>query len=196
MRSGNSDIFVAGDLANFPFPRLGATTRTRIEHWDVAYDQGRIAAVNMLAGDDASRLVPYDGVPFFWTASFGKSLRYAGHCHAADAVIIHGSTSPVDTASFVAYYCVRDAVVAVATLSKDPYAVAAMELLRLDAMPTPAVLGATTAFDLVAHLQSVEARSAAGGGGAGAGAGAVAATASGGGARQRATAAGAGAAGR
>jgi len=80
---------------------------------------------------------------------------------------VHGSLAVAD-AAFVAYYVAGDAVVAVATLGRDPQAAAAMELLRLRAMPSPAQLAAATDFDLVAWLRTTTVEAAAG---AGAGAG-------------------------
>jgi NADPH-dependent 2,4-dienoyl-CoA reductase/sulfur reductase-like enzyme len=148
MQTGAPDVYAAGDIAYFPF-KHGSTASflTRIEHWDVAFDQGRIAALNMLK----SASTPYDGIPFFWTMSMGKSLRYAGHCHKFERVIIHGATAaPEDT--FAVYYIAEGKVVAVATVGRDPVAVAVMELLRLDRLPAPAVLDSNPTFDLPAYL--------------------------------------------
>lgn len=52
------------------------------------------------------------------------------------------------------YFVHDDAVTAVATLNKDPWAVAAAELLRLDRMPHPSDLRGTN-IDLVAYLRDV-----------------------------------------
>lgn len=78
-----SDVYAAGDIARFP---LGlAVGSTRIEHWRVAQQQGRIAALNML-GQNAH----YDGVPFFWTQHYGKRLDYLGHASDWDDLEISG----------------------------------------------------------------------------------------------------------
>jgi len=60
------DVYVAGDIAAFPLRRPGAdedeaTTLTRVEHWNVATDLGRVAARNM-----GGLQYKYNGVPFFW----------------------------------------------------------------------------------------------------------------------------------
>jgi len=149
MRTGDAHIFAAGDVAAFPYSRPGAGRaphRTRIEHWAVAYDLGRVAARNMLGGDEE-----YAGVPFFWHAAFGKTLRYAGHAHAWDRIIVHGTLSA--DAAFTVFYVAGAAVEAVATLGRDPQAAAAAELLRIGAMPAPAILAARDAFDLVECLR-------------------------------------------
>ena len=44
------DLFAAGDVATFPDARDGR--RVRIEHWRVAGQQGRVAALNMLDRDE------------------------------------------------------------------------------------------------------------------------------------------------
>lgn len=104
------NIFAAGDVATFPYAHqtVSGPVPMRVEHWDVALQQGRIAGHNMAvslaeerqsvesqrtgASNNAemkganpeNRLSPsmamkaYDSVPFFFTLQFGKSVRYAG----------------------------------------------------------------------------------------------------------------------
>jgi NADPH-dependent 2,4-dienoyl-CoA reductase/sulfur reductase-like enzyme/nitrite reductase/ring-hydroxylating ferredoxin subunit len=74
-------VWAAGDIATFPFhgqPR-------RIEHWRLAQQQARIAAANMLGGDEHDL-----DVPFFWTWHFGKNYDYLGHAEAWDEVEFKG----------------------------------------------------------------------------------------------------------
>ncbi len=136
------NIWAAGDVALFPSMH-GTQTSVRIEHWDVAIDQGRAAARNMLR---PTAPVPYHRVPFFWTRQYAKNIRYAGHSERfalpGGEIIIHGrldATAPL-ISSFVAYYIENNAVAAVATYDRDPYAVAALELFRINQLPTVAVL--------------------------------------------------------
>ncbi|KAL8273113.1 hypothetical protein Esti_002871 [Eimeria stiedai] len=93
-----SDIFVAGDIASFPYIQSGE--ETRIEHYATAMDLGRSAAANMLELQQ-----PYTGLPFFWTMVFGKGLRYVGNGHGHDDVIIEGD---LEKMQFVAYYTKGD----------------------------------------------------------------------------------------
>merc|ERR1711862_1089230 len=65
-------LFAAGDVCTYPSVRTG--TQVRIEHWDVATQQGRVAAKNMLG-----MFQPFTTVPFFWSQLFGKNLRFVGH---------------------------------------------------------------------------------------------------------------------
>jgi apoptosis-inducing factor 3 len=139
-------------VAYFPYQLApgGKPAYTRIEHYDVAMDQGRVAAKGMMGWK-----VPLRTVPFFWTAQYGKSLRYAGHAHATDNVILHGDLGRGDKAEWTAFFVQADAVAAVATFNRDPEAVAAMELLKLGAMPAPSELASASAFDLTQHLRAV-----------------------------------------
>ncbi len=66
------DVFAAGDVANFIDPVFGK--RRRIEHWDNAAKQGRLAARNMLGQN-----LPYDEVGYFFgpTRSISASTCWA-----------------------------------------------------------------------------------------------------------------------
>lgn len=81
------DVYAVGDIARFPLANPGGTTpqRIRIEHWRVAQQQARIAALNML-GHNAR----YEGVPFFWTEHYGKRVDYLGHADHWDDLVISG----------------------------------------------------------------------------------------------------------
>ena len=74
-------VWAAGDIVTFP---LNGTPE-RIEHWRVAQQQARIAALNMLGGQEH-----YLDVPFFWTYHFGKRYDYLGHAEHWDAVEFKG----------------------------------------------------------------------------------------------------------
>ena len=104
-------LFAAGDVCTYETP--GGSMR--VEHWDVATSQGRIAAKNMLG-----KVEKFDQTPFFWTSLFGKNLRYVGHCTEYDELVVDGDLKKLN---FVAYYCLKNEVKAVATMSRDPVAV-------------------------------------------------------------------------
>ncbi len=82
-----------GDIAQFPLPRSDKTLR--IEHWRVAQQHARVAALNMAGGDEH-----YTGVPYFWTYHFGKRFEYLGHASEHDEVVIDGD---LDSQAFIAY---------------------------------------------------------------------------------------------
>ncbi|WLI12434.1 MULTISPECIES: apoptosis inducing factor family protein [Pseudomonas] len=74
-------LWAVGDIATFP---LNGQPQ-RIEHWRLAQQQARIAATNMLGGDER-----YLDVPYFWTWHFGKNYDYLGHAEAWDEVEFKG----------------------------------------------------------------------------------------------------------
>ncbi|CAE7318522.1 AIFM3, partial [Symbiodinium necroappetens] len=104
------NLFAAGDVCAYPALRTGQ--RVRIEHWDVAMQQGRVAAQNMLG-----KFQPFTTTPFFWSGLFGNlNLRFVGHApEALDRVIIEGDVSNME---FISYYTEDDEIRAVATVNK------------------------------------------------------------------------------
>jgi hypothetical protein len=59
----------------------------RIEHWDVAFNQGRAAALNML-GEEA----PYETVPYFFSdLADWASFEYVGPAFGWDEEVLRGS---------------------------------------------------------------------------------------------------------
>ncbi len=111
-------LYAAGDIARFP---LGATD-VRIEHWRVAQQQARIAAHNMLGGDDR-----YEGVPFFWTYHYGDRFEYLGHASEWDEVVIEGN---LRDRRFVALLVARGQVAAVVACQRERATALLAERLR------------------------------------------------------------------
>ncbi len=112
-------VYAAGDIARFPH----RGTPLRVEHWRVAQQHGRIAALNMLGQATA-----YDAVPFFWTIQYMKRLDYVGHAEDWDDIVIHGDLSKPD---FLAYYVKDGTVRAAAGLGRDTDTAALIELFTL-----------------------------------------------------------------
>lgn len=104
-----ADLYAAGDIASIPDPHTNKPRR--IEHWRYALQQGRAAAVNML-----DKEIPFLGVPFFWTAHFGVSLRYIGHAKDWDEIYYDGE---VAAKKFLAFYIKDDRITAVAGIGRD-----------------------------------------------------------------------------
>ncbi|WP_017347941.1 FAD-dependent oxidoreductase [Pantoea sp. A4] len=75
-------VWAAGDIASYPTAR----GPLRIEHYRVAQQQGRIAALNMLGQN-----LLYNRVPFFWTAHYGTRYEYLGHVEEWDEYLLLGS---------------------------------------------------------------------------------------------------------
>lgn len=76
MRVSDS-LWAIGDMATFT---LNGQPQ-RIEHWRLAQQHARIAAANMLGGEEH-----YLDVAFFWTWHFGKNYDYLGHAEHWDEV--------------------------------------------------------------------------------------------------------------
>ncbi|KAL9088025.1 MAG: hypothetical protein Q9165_006366 [Trypethelium subeluteriae] len=128
---GHKDVFAIGDIATHPYhgPN-GNGAPVRIEHWNVAQNQGRSVA-NSIARPNAARPKPF--IPIFWSA-LGSQLRYCGHTVGGyDDVILSGEP---EKPSWVAYYTKGETVVAVASMMKDPYMAQAAELMRRGKMPS------------------------------------------------------------
>ena len=109
-----ANVWVAGDLAS--------VDGTRIEHWRLAQQHGRVAARGML-GQDAR----YDGVPFFWTFHFGKRIGYLGHATEWDEVVSDGDVAGLE---FVQFFVKSGKVEAVLTCGRDHQTAVLAEVLR------------------------------------------------------------------
>ena len=112
-------LYAAGDIAAFPL--LGDGDIVRVEHWRVAEQHGRVAALNMLGGD-----VAYDAVPYFWTIHFMKRLDYVGHAEGWDDIVVDGD---LQEPRFLAFYVQNGSVAAVAGWDRDRQMAAAVALM-------------------------------------------------------------------
>ena len=71
--------------------------RVRIEHWDVAFQQGRAAARAMLGAEEPYAVVPY----FFSDLADWAGLEYVGLGGAWDREVVRGS---LDEGAFSIWY--------------------------------------------------------------------------------------------
>ena len=138
---GKPALFAAGDVAAFPVPPTGEVGR--IEHWRVAEEQGRTAALNMM-----ERPTPYAGVPYFWTSHFDVRVDYVSHAERWDEIIVHGNPAKPD---FIAFYINKGRVIAAAAARREKQEAAFMELMRQNHTPHPDDLRSSS-LDLVAFL--------------------------------------------
>ena len=95
LRTSDPDVVAAGDLANHDHPVLGR--RVRVEHWDNAAEQGKVAARTMLGGEE-----DYTRLPYFFTDQYDLGMEYFGHGSADDEVVVVGDTDGVFRAYWVA----------------------------------------------------------------------------------------------
>lgn len=83
LRTSDPSIYAAGDIAAWPDPTFGK--RLRVEHWDVARQQGLRAGRNM-AGESK----PYVALPYFFSDLFGLSFEVWGDLSTWDQTILRG----------------------------------------------------------------------------------------------------------
>jgi 3-phenylpropionate/trans-cinnamate dioxygenase ferredoxin reductase component len=84
LRTSAGGIYAAGDCCSYESVVHGR--RIRVEHWDVAMQQGMHAARNLL-GEDAD----YDVVPYFFSdLADWASLEYVGPAHEWDEEVWRG----------------------------------------------------------------------------------------------------------
>jgi 3-phenylpropionate/trans-cinnamate dioxygenase ferredoxin reductase component len=88
-------IFAAGDVCSYDSVVHGE--RLRVEHWDVAFQQGRHAAGAMLGDDEAYKVVPY----FFSDLADWSSFEYVGPAYEWDEIVFRGDR---DAGEFSAWY--------------------------------------------------------------------------------------------
>jgi 3-phenylpropionate/trans-cinnamate dioxygenase ferredoxin reductase subunit len=89
-------VYAAGDVAEYESVVHGGR-RVRIEHWDVAFNQGKTAALNMLDSRQPHDVVPY----FFSDLSDWASLEYVGPAPQWDREVVRGS---LDDGEFSVFY--------------------------------------------------------------------------------------------
>jgi 3-phenylpropionate/trans-cinnamate dioxygenase ferredoxin reductase subunit len=99
LQTSAESIFAAGDMCEYDSVVHGRVMR--IEHWDVAYNQGAAAARNMLGRDLAYDVVPY----FFSDLADWVSLEYVGPALSWDDEIVRGS---LDDGEFTVFYVEGD----------------------------------------------------------------------------------------
>ncbi len=85
LESSAKDVYAAGDICEYDSKIHGE--HIRIEHWDVAFNQGKTAALNMLGRDVAHETVPY----FYSVLADWGELEYVGPAYAWDEEIVRGS---------------------------------------------------------------------------------------------------------
>jgi 3-phenylpropionate/trans-cinnamate dioxygenase ferredoxin reductase component len=117
-------IYAAGDVAEWTSALHGGE-RALVEHFEVAVEQGQVAAQNMLGGS-----VEFDTVPYFWSdLGDWATIEYVGVGVGSD-VELRGS---LDDGAFTAFYRDGDRVVGAATVGRPEDLDEARELIRATA---------------------------------------------------------------
>jgi 3-phenylpropionate/trans-cinnamate dioxygenase ferredoxin reductase subunit len=92
LESSEPNVYAAGDICEYDSPVHGRPMR--IEHWDVAFNQGKTAAFNMLGRGLEHTVVPY----FFSDLADWVSMEYVGP--GSGDVVIRGSMEDGEFAAF------------------------------------------------------------------------------------------------
>jgi NADH dehydrogenase FAD-containing subunit len=77
-------VWAAGDIANYPDQLFHR--RMRVEHWDNAVEQGRVAMRNMMGN-----FQPFIHVPYFFSDAFDLSYEFWGDADGHDQVVYRGN---------------------------------------------------------------------------------------------------------
>ena len=108
LESSVPGIYAAGDICEYDSVIHGR--HLRVEHWDVAFNHGKTAALNMLGRD-----VPHDTVPYFFSdLADWSSMEYVGP--GSGDPVIRGSLEDGD---FTAFYVDDGKVTAALTVGRS-----------------------------------------------------------------------------
>jgi 3-phenylpropionate/trans-cinnamate dioxygenase ferredoxin reductase subunit len=109
LHSTAEGVYAAGDMCEYDSKLHGG--HVRIEHWDVAFNQGKTAALNMLGADRAHETVPY----FYSVLGNWGELEYVGPAKEWDEEILRGS---FESGKFTNWYLKDGRVKAALTFGK------------------------------------------------------------------------------
>ncbi len=110
LESSAKGVWAAGDMCEYDSPLHGG--QVRIEHWDVAFNHGKTAALNMLGKDVAHEVVPY----FYSVLGDWGELEYVGPAKDWDEEILRGS---YDDGEFTTWYLKDGQVKAALTFGRS-----------------------------------------------------------------------------
>jgi 3-phenylpropionate/trans-cinnamate dioxygenase ferredoxin reductase component len=100
-------VFAAGDICEYESP-VHRGERMRLEHWDVAFNHGKTAALNMLGQGVEHDVVPY----FFSDLADWASFEYVGP--GSGELVVRGS---LDDGNFSAFFVEKEQGHVVSALS-------------------------------------------------------------------------------
>ncbi|MDX6640650.1 MAG: 3-phenylpropionate/trans-cinnamate dioxygenase ferredoxin reductase component, partial [Solirubrobacteraceae bacterium] len=121
LRTSADGIWAAGDICDYDSVIHGRSLR--VEHWDVAIEQGKHVARAIL-GDDA----PYAVVPYFFSdLADWASLEYVGPAARWDREVVRGS---LEAGEFSVFYGDEGTVVAALSVGRSEDLDLARELIR------------------------------------------------------------------
>ena len=129
LESSVPGIYAAGDICEYDSPVHGKAMR--IEHWDVAFNQGKTAALNLLGTRTEHDVVPY----FFSDLADWSSMEYVGP--GSGDVVVRGS---LDDGEFTAFYLDESRAVAALTVGRSDDLEQATRFIKEGASPDAGAL--------------------------------------------------------
>ncbi|MGI9185251.1 MAG: NAD(P)/FAD-dependent oxidoreductase [Solirubrobacteraceae bacterium] len=96
LETSTTGVYAAGDVAEYESVIHGGR-RIRVEHWDVAFNQGKAVAQNMLGSGQDYDVVPY----FFSDLSDWAAIEYLGPAYRWDREVIRGT---LEDGKFTVFY--------------------------------------------------------------------------------------------
>lgn len=124
LESSVPGVFAAGDISEYMSPLHGRPLR--IEHWDVAFNHGKTAALNMMG-----RGVEHDAIPYFFSdLADWASMEYVGP--GSGDVVLRGS---LDDGEFTAFYLADEGVTAALSVGRSDELEHAQRLMAETAAP-------------------------------------------------------------
>jgi 3-phenylpropionate/trans-cinnamate dioxygenase ferredoxin reductase component len=139
LETSEPGVYAAGDICEYDSPVHGKPMR--IEHWDVAFNQGKTAAFNLLGRGLEHDVVPY----FFSDLADWVSMEYVGP--GSGEPVIRGS---MEEGEFAAFYVDDGRVTAALSVGRSDDLEHARRLISERTQVDSAALG-----DLGADLESV-----------------------------------------
>jgi len=130
LQSSEPGIYAAGDICEYDSPVHGKPMR--IEHWDVAFNQGKTAAFNMLGRGLEHTVVPY----FFSDIADWVSMEYVGPGSGDE--VIRGS---MEEKEFTVFYLDEGRVKAALSVGRSDDLDHARRFIAERTQVDPAVLG-------------------------------------------------------
>jgi 3-phenylpropionate/trans-cinnamate dioxygenase ferredoxin reductase component len=121
LESSAPGVYAAGDMCEYESVVHGGA-HVRIEHWDVAFNHGKTAALNMLGQGVAHEEVPY----FYSVLADWGDLEYVGPAYDWDEEVVRGS---FEQGKFTNWYLKDGVVKAALTFGRSGDLDAARQLI-------------------------------------------------------------------
>lgn len=133
-RTGDPDIFAAGDCTNHPNSLLGR--RLRLESVHNAQEQGKTAALAILGMPEA-----YAQIPWFWSDQYDLKLQMTGLAEQYTSLVIRGDP---ESRSFAAFHFAGDRLIAVHAVNSPREFMLSKKLIAHGAQLDPSAVGDVT----------------------------------------------------